>query len=42
MKVIPVVRMNDNHDNHFAWFDLSAFKQANPHLLIGYEKEYMD
>ena len=42
MKVIPVVRKNDNHDNHFAWFDLSAFKQANPHLLIGYEKEYMD
>jgi hypothetical protein len=38
MKVIPVVRMNDAHDGHyFARAERSAFKLANPHLLLGYQ-----
>jgi hypothetical protein len=32
--VIPIVRMNDCHDQYYK-FELSRFKQANPHLLFG-------
>lgn len=32
--VIPIVRMNDCHDQYYK-YELSRFKQQNPHLLFG-------
>lgn len=34
-KVIPIVRMNDPHDQFFR-YEVSRFKKNNPHLLLGY------
>jgi hypothetical protein len=36
-KVIPIVRMNDPHDQYFK-YEVSRFKRAHPELLIGYGK----
>jgi len=41
IKCVPVVRMNDAHDMYFR-YEVTAYKKANPHLLIGYEKGYVD
>jgi len=42
LNILPVVRMNDEHDQYdFARQEVSAFKLANPHLLIGWP-EYVD
>ena len=41
LKVLPVVRMNDPHDQFFR-YEVSAFKQENPHLLIGAKTGYVD
>ena len=41
IKALPVVRMNDPHDQFFK-YEVSAFKQANPHLLIGHKTGYID
>ena len=35
LKVIPIVRMNDPHDQFYK-YEASKFKMANPHLLLGY------
>ena len=35
LKVIPIVRMNDPHDQNYK-YEVSRFKMANPHLLLGY------
>ena len=35
LKVFPVVRMNDMHDMFFK-YEVSRFKLANPHLLLGH------
>ena len=35
LKVIPVIRMNDPHDQFYK-YEVSEFKQKNPQLLIGY------
>jgi len=37
LKVIPIVRMNDPHDQFFR-YEVSRFKKQNPHLLLGYGK----
>ncbi len=34
--------MNDSHDAQGFKYEVSAFKKANPHLLIGYDKGYID
>jgi hypothetical protein len=34
LKVIPIVRMNDPHDQAFK-YEVSQFKKDNPHLLLG-------
>jgi hypothetical protein len=36
-KVIPIVRMNDPHEQFFK-YEVSRFKRANPQLLLGYGK----
>ena len=37
LKVIPVIRMNDGHDQYgFANQEVSRFKLANPQFLLGY------
>ncbi|MFH0964267.1 MAG: hypothetical protein V2A58_09675 [Planctomycetota bacterium] len=41
IKVVPVVRMNDPHDQYFR-YEVSAFKLKNPQLLIGAKTGYMD
>jgi len=41
IKTLPVVRMNDMHDMFFLC-EVSAFKLANPHLLIGHKTGYID
>jgi len=41
IKALPVVRMNDMHDMFFK-YEVSAFKLANPHLLIGHKTGYID
>lgn len=40
-KVIPIVRMNDPHDQFFR-YEVSRFKRKNPHLLLGYGKYPID
>jgi hypothetical protein len=35
LKVIPIVRMNDPHDQGYK-YEVSRYKMDNPHLLIGY------
>jgi hypothetical protein len=35
LKVIPIVRMNDPHDQYFK-YELSRFKRQNPQFLLGY------
>lgn len=40
LKIAPVVRMNDHHDQWFI-YEASDYKLKNPHLLIGHGK-YMD
>ncbi len=37
LKVIPIVRMNDPHDQFYK-YEVSRFKKRNPHLLLGYGK----
>jgi hypothetical protein len=41
LKVIPIVRMNDPHDQYFK-YEVSRFKKKNPQLLIGYGKYPID
>ena len=41
IKVLPVVRMNDPHDQFYK-YEVSTFKFENPHLLIGSKTGYMD
>ncbi len=41
LTVVPVVRMNDPHDQFFK-YEVSAFKLANPQLLIGHKTGYID
>ena len=41
MKLIPVVRMNDPHDQYYK-YEVSSFKLENPHLLIGAKTGYID
>ena len=41
LKVIPIVRMNDPHDQFFK-YEVSRFKKKNPHLLLGYGKYPID
>ena len=41
IKALPVVRMNDMHDQYYK-YEVSAFKLANPHLLIGHKTGYID
>ncbi len=40
-KVIPIVRMNDPHDQFFR-YEVSVFKRKNPRLLLGYGKYPID
>ncbi len=35
LKVIPIVRMNDPHDQFYK-YEVSRFKKQNPHLLLGH------
>ena len=41
IKALPVVRMNDPHDQFYK-YEVSAFKLANPQLLIGHKTGYID
>ncbi|MFN0166982.1 MAG: hypothetical protein ACKV22_11190, partial [Bryobacteraceae bacterium] len=41
LKVIPIVRMNDPHDQFYK-YEVSRFKKKNPHLLLGYGKYPID
>lgn len=41
LKVIPIVRMNDPHDQFFK-YEVSRFKKTNPQLLLGYGKYPID
>ena len=41
IKALPVVRMNDPHDQFYK-YEVSAFKLANPHLVIGHKTGYVD
>jgi hypothetical protein len=41
LKVAPVVRMNDPHDQYYK-YEVSAFKLENPELLIGHKTGYVD
>lgn len=41
LKVIPIVRMNDPHDQYFR-YEVSRFKKQNPQLLLGHGKYPLD
>jgi len=41
LKVIPIIRMNDPHDQYFK-YEVSRFKKQNPQLLLGHGKYPFD